>query len=107
MDLGAFHLTKININKKPKTKTCEPFTAKKKYIYIFLFILNLKKKKKKTIYIQTQVQILKFCNFNLIFLLKKICTFFYIKKKGTNLKVKFPIIIYQLALSNLAVTILS
>ena len=43
MDLGAFHLTKININKKPKTKSCEPFTAKKKYIYIYI---KLKKKKK-------------------------------------------------------------
>ena len=30
MDLGAFPLTKININKKPNTKTCEPFTTKKK-----------------------------------------------------------------------------
>ena len=29
MDLGAFPLTKININKKPNTKTCEPFTTKK------------------------------------------------------------------------------
>ena len=29
MDLGAFPLTKININKKPKTKKCEPFTTKK------------------------------------------------------------------------------
>ena len=78
MDLGAFHLTKININKKPNTKTCEPFIAK----YIYIYILNLKKKKKKkTIYIQTQVQILKFCNFNLIFFSKKICTFFSKKKK--------------------------
>ena len=29
MDLGAFPLTKINLNKKPNTKTCEPFTTKK------------------------------------------------------------------------------
>ena len=52
MDLGAFPLTKININKKPNTKTCEPFTTKKKNNNN-----NIKlKKKKKTIYVQTQVQ---------------------------------------------------
>ena len=42
MDLGAFPLTKININKKPNTKTCEPFTTKKNKI---ITILSLKKKK--------------------------------------------------------------
>ena len=44
MDLGAFPLTKINLNKKPNTKTCEPFTTKKKNNNNNI---KLKKKKKK------------------------------------------------------------
>ena len=48
MDLGAFPLTKININKKPNTKTCEPFTTKKKKNNN-----NIKLKKKKKNYLHT------------------------------------------------------
>ena len=57
MDLGAFPLTKININKKPNTKTCEPFTTKKKNKIIT--ILSLKKKKKN--YICTNPGTIHYC----------------------------------------------
>ena len=62
--------------------SCEPFTATK-------INKTIKLKKKKTIYSYPHPQ------------------FHPCSNPGTNLKIKLPIIINQLALSNLAVTILS